>query len=221
MLPLHPHRHRQRRQRRPHDHDDRQGRHRRPDRHRHCPHRDRNPGNQFYVVGTDTHYIRAAASGSFTLNATASDVATLVTGVTFPNLSGFSGWTGTGNTDALSPYLSTTYSWTAGVAPGAVTVTATDTATRTGNDTITIADDSGVPTGGALTVNGVVASGGGTQSYDGDGSFTIGLRTDYTDAASGLATSTLTREDGTLTADACSAYSAPATIVGSPAQGPS
>ena len=105
-----------------------------------------NPGNQFYVAGTDTHYYRAAASGSFTLNATASDVATLVTGVTFPNLSGFSGWTGTGNTDALSPYLSTTYSWVAAAtAPGAVTVIATNSAGRTGNDTITIANDAAGP----------------------------------------------------------------------------
>ena len=64
-----------------------------------------------------------------------------------------------------------------------MTVIATDTVGRTGNDTITIADDSVVPTGGALTVNTVAATGGGSQSYDGDGSFTIGTRTDYTDAA--------------------------------------
>ena len=31
-------------------------------------------------------------------------------------------------------------------------------------------------------MNGVVASGGGSQSYDNDGTFTIGPRTDYTDA---------------------------------------
>ena len=177
-----------------------------------------NPGNQFYVVGSDTHYFRAGTTGSFTLNATASDVATLVTGVTFPDLSGFSGWTGTGNTDNGSPYASTSYSWNAAAAPGSVTVIATDTVGRTGNDTITIADDSVVPTGGALTVNTVAATGGGSQSYDSDGSFTIGTRTDYTDAASGIATSTLTRENGTLNADACSAYGAPTTLVGAPAQ---
>ena len=74
------------------------------------------------------------------------------------------------------------------------------------------------PTGGALTVNTVAASGGGTQSYDDDGAFTIGVRTDYTDATSGLASSTLTREQGTLNADACSAYGAPTTLVGTPAQ---
>ena len=76
----------------------------------------------------------------------------------------------------------------------------------------------GRPTAGALTVNTVAASGGGTQSYDSDGTFTIGTRTDYADAASGLASSTLTREQGTLSADACSAYGAPTTLVGTPAQ---
>ena len=66
--------------------------------------------------------------------------------------------------------------------------------------------------------NSVAASGGGSQSYDNDGTFTIGIRTDYTDALSGLASSTLTREQGTLNADACSAYGAPTTLVGTPAQ---
>ena len=89
---------------------------------------------------------------------------------------------------------------------------------RTNNSTFTLTADSAAPAGGALTVNGGVASGGGSQSYDNDGTFTIGLRTDYTDALSGLATSTLTREDGTLNADACSAYGAPSTLVGTPAQ---
>jgi hypothetical protein len=64
----------------------------------------------------------------------------------------------------------------------------------------------------------VLRVGGSTQSYDGDGAYTIGVRTDYTDATSGIATSTLTREQGTLNADACSAYGAPTTLVGTPAE---
>ncbi len=40
----------------------------------------------------------------------------------------------------------------------------------------------------------------------------------HADAISGFATSTLTREQGTLNADACSAYGAPTTLVGTPAQ---
>ena len=102
---------------------------------------------------------------------------------------------------------------------GAKNVTAEDNATNISTaGTFTITPDSAVPVTGALTVNSVAASAGGTQSYDGDGTFTIGTRTDYTDAISGIATSTLTREQGTLNADACSAYGAPTTLVGAPAQ---
>ena len=68
-------------------------------------------------------------------------------------------------------------------------MTANNNAGRTNNSTFTLTADSAAPAGGALAVNGVAASGGGTQSYDNDGSFTIGLRTDYTDTTSGLATS--------------------------------
>ena len=38
----------------------------------------------------------------------------------------------------------------------------------------TLTSDAAAPTGGALTVNTVAATGGGTQSYDSDGAFTIG-----------------------------------------------
>ena len=80
----------------------------------------------------------------------------------------------------------------------------------TAGSTFTLTSDSAGPTGGALTVNGAAASGGGTQSYDGDGSFPIDARTNYNaDALSGFATSVLTREDGTLAGDACSSYGAP------------
>src|SRR6185312_8604280 len=83
--------------------------------------------------------------------------------------------------------------------------------------------DSTAPTGGTLTVNGVAASGAGTQSYDNDGSFTIGVRTDYTEAqsatASGLAFSTLSRSSASYSAaDTCGTYGAPTTLVGTPAQ---
>jgi hypothetical protein len=77
------------------------------------------------------------------------------------------------------------------------------------------------PTGGALTVNSTAASAAGTTSIDGDGSFTIGTRTDYNgDAGAGFATSVLTRETATLAADGttCGAFGAPTTIAGSPAQ---
>ena len=78
------------------------------------------------------------------------------------------------------------------------------------------------PAGGALTVNGTAASVGGTSS-DAGGTFTIGTRTDYTEtqgaAASGLASSTLTRDSATYTNGVCGTYSgSPTTIVGNPNQ---
>ena len=66
---------------------------------------------QYYDGATKTHYFRPGGAGSFTLNATASDVETAVTGVAFPNVSAVSGWTGsTGGSDPLArtPRRSTT-----------------------------------------------------------------------------------------------------------------
>src|SRR4029453_935377 len=103
---------------------------------------------------------------------------------------------------------------------GAKPVTARNQALVVSSATnFTLTSDSAGPPGGALTVHSKAGNGGGTQSYDGDGSFPIDARTNYnTDALSGFATSVLTREDGTLAGDACSSYGAPATIVGTPAQ---
>ena len=64
--------------------------------------------------------------------------------------------------------------------------------------TLTFVNDSTAPSGGGvLSVNGTAASGAGTPSYDTDGDFAIGTRTDYTEtpsgSESGLASSTLVR----------------------------
>ena len=73
--------------------------------------------------------------------------------------------------------------------------------------------------GGAFTANSVVATPGGSSSYLNSGTtLTINSRTDYTDGGSGLASSTLTMATGTLSGNTCSAYGAPATIVGTTAQ---
>ena len=162
-----------------------------------------------HTTGTTAFY-RPAGSGSFDVTASSTDGQSGIASYTFPTLTGFT-LSGTGG--------ARTYTLATPTEPdGAKTVTTTNNAGRTNNSTFTLTADTTAPAGGALTVNGGVASGGGSQSYDNDGTFTIGLRTDYTDALSGIATSTLTREDGTLSADACSAYGAPSTLVGSPAQ---
>ena len=58
----------------------------------------------------------------------------------------------------------------------------------------------------------------GTASTTNAASFTIGTRTDYTDAASGLASSVLTRAFAPLTGTTCGTYGSPSTITGNPAQ---
>ena len=163
-----------------------------------------------HTTGTTAFY-RPAGTGSFDVTASSTDAESGVLDYSFPALAGFTG-SGAGATR--------TYTLATPTEPnGAKPVTARNQALLSSAATnFTLTSDSAAPTAGALTVNTVAASGGGTQSYDDDGAFTIGTRTDYTDAGSGLASSTLTREQGTLNADACSAYGAPTTLVGTPAQ---
>ena len=163
-----------------------------------------------HTTGTTAFY-RPAGTGSFDVTASSTDGQSGILDYSFPALAGFTG-SGAGATR--------TYTLATPTEPnGAKPVTARNQALLSSTATnFTLTSDSAAPTGGALTVNTVAASGGGTQSYDDDGAFTIGVRTDYTDALSGIATSTLTREQGTLDADACSAYGAPTTLVGTPAQ---
>ena len=164
-----------------------------------------------HTTGTTAFY-RPAGSGSFDVTASSTDAQSGILDYSFPVLAGFTG-SGAGATR--------TYTLATPTEPnGAKPVTARNQALLSSAATnFTLTSDAAGPTGGALTVNGSVASGGGTQSYDGDGSFPIDARTNYNaDALSGFATSILTREDGTLAGDACSSYGAPATIVGTPAQ---
>ena len=108
----------------------------------------RGVGAQHYVAGTKTLWFRPTGSGSFTLNATASDTESGVDHVAFPGLSGSSGWTGAGNDDTSSPYASTDYTWSAGAAgPGAKSVTAFNGGGTSASDSLTISADSTAPTG--------------------------------------------------------------------------
>ena len=169
-----------------------------------------------HVSGTTLYYRAAGNGGSFDVAATTSDGQSGLKHVIFPGLASSFTPTSAVN-DTTSPYANT-YSWTGGATEsGAKTVTAEDNATNQSSSTFTITPDNAVPSSGALTVNGVAASAGGTSSTS-TGSFAIS-RTDYTDATSGLAASTLTRDSATYTNDGCGAYSgSPTTIVGAPAQ---
>jgi hypothetical protein len=173
-------------------------------------------GNQYYDAGTKTLFFRSTGAGSFSLGANVSDTNTAIAGVTFPNVSGLTGWTGsTGGTDTSSPYSSPTdYTWSSGAAePGAKTVSASDEAANSSSDTITIADDTSAPTGQSITLTGALAP------YYGSNSVGFNLA-DGSDNGGGagldLASATVTRETGTLSADSCSGFSADAGTFTSP-----
>ncbi len=175
-----------------------------------------------FVSGT-TAYINAQAgkSGGFTAGATATDADTGLLKLSFPTVAGFSAG---GGDDTASPY-STVYAWTGAVAAaGAQAVTATNNAALTSSGSFTVTPDTAGPTGGALTVNGQAASGAGTTSYATATTLTIGVRTDYADAGSGLASSLLTRQTATLSsgtgiaAGVCGAFGAATVVTGSPSQ---
>jgi Chitobiase/beta-hexosaminidase C-terminal domain len=114
-------------------------------------------GDQFWNGSTKTVYFRPAATGSFTLNATATDSVSSIAQVAFPDVSSVSGWSGaTGGVDTTSPYASpVVYTWTAGgTAPGAKQVVATNITAMTASDTVTIAADSAPPSGQSVTLTG-------------------------------------------------------------------
>jgi len=97
-------------------------------------------------------------------------------------------------------------------------LTGTDNALNATSISTIVKYDIIAPTAGALTVNGTAASAAGTSSTANAASFTIGTRTANTDAASGLASSILTRQFATLTGSTCSSFGSATTIPGSPVQ---
>lgn len=158
-----------------------------------------------YLSGTNAYY-RGAVAGSFTItNALTDPGGPGPASSTFAALAGTTtGWThvaSTVSTPTGGPYVSTPFSWTA-------TTTSSPTELVTGADiwgipnagtTLTFVNDNTAPTGGALTVNGTVATPGGTTSTNTTGSFTIGTRTNYNaDTGSGFASSILTVQSETL-----------------------
>ncbi len=176
-----------------------------------------------FLSGT-TLYYKSNAVGSFALVNDVSDADSGPASSTFPVVA-TTGWTHgaeTVSTPSGGPFTSSTWSWTASPSnPSAKSVTSVDVAGNPSAATsITFVSDVAGPTGGALTVNAVAASGAGTTSLDKDGSFTI-ARTEYTiDAGSGADTSVLTVQTATLAADGttCGSFGSSTTIVGAPAQ---
>ena len=100
-----------------------------------------------------------ATSGSLTVTATSIDDQSSIATYSFPNLG--SGWSVSGSG------ASRTYTWSAANPPttgGSLTVSAANGAglVSPGSTSFTMVPDAVAPTGGALTVNGVPATAGGS-----------------------------------------------------------
>ncbi|HEY2631529.1 MAG TPA: N,N-dimethylformamidase beta subunit family domain-containing protein [Solirubrobacteraceae bacterium] len=169
----------------------------------------------YYNQANNTLYFNPASSGEFTVTASSTDPASGIAGYTFSPLA-TSGFAET-QTDGRNVYA---FGVSAKAPSTAPSVSATNgVGSASANATYNLVADSSVPTGGALTVNGVAASAAGSTSFAKAAGFTIGTRTDYNaDTGSGLASSVLTRAAGTLSKNTCGSYAAPVTISGNPAQ---
>lgn len=183
-----------------------------------------NPGTA-YLTGT-TLFLRTAVASAITLAASVTDNGVGPASATFPAITtpGFTHaaetvTNGVG-TNPTKTYTSSPISWTAGAtAPTSYAVTGKDLVNNAATTTLTVYTDNAAPTGGALTVNGVAATTTGTVSQART-AFTIGLRTNYVDAAtapspaSGLVSSNLVVDSTPFVNNTCgTTYSNP-TIIG-------
>ncbi|HXY80444.1 MAG TPA: SwmB domain-containing protein, partial [Gaiellaceae bacterium] len=185
-----------------------------------------NAGNDYNL-----YYSTVNSGGGFTIHAHSTDQ-TGIADVVFPDLSGTTGFTGSGGTqsngsanpwdvDSPSAY---TFSSAAITAPGQKLVSSVDTVTPTGNtsdNTLTFLLDNSAPTGGVLTVNGTPATSGGASTWATSTSVSVGSRTDFGNdgAGSGVASSLLSVASATLSNGVCGSYGAPTTITGTDVSG--
>jgi large repetitive protein len=154
-----------------------------------------------------TLYYKSNAAGSLTLTDAVSDGDSGPASANFPLFNTTNGMNHNTapaliTTPAGGPYTSTAYSWTSGATfATAQSITGADVAGNAAATSVNFVIDSAAPTGGAVTVNGTSASAGGSTSVNPSGSFSISTLTQYTDAGSGLASSTLVREEAPLNAE--------------------
>ena len=168
-------------------------------------------GNTYVVGSTVYTNPQAGFSGGFTVTAAASDLDSGVPQVSFPTLTGYE----SGGGPVTPAPFATTYAWSGATASaaGAQTVTAVNGSGLTASATFTVTPDTTAPVGGAVLVNGVAATGVGSSSYNTTGSFSVAGLSPYTDAGSGLATSTLVREQASLSANTCGSTWSNATTI--------
>ncbi len=170
-------------------------------------------------------YFRYTVAGSFTLTDAVTDATTSPATAVFPVIS-TTGWThpaqtvstGCGTAPTIS-YPSGTYAWAANAsAPATHTVVGTDVAGNQIGTGLTFTRDATAPISGKITVNAVSSSTAGTTSFNKTGAFAISLRTDYTDATAGIASSVLTVAMAPLTGNVCGTFGAASVVTGTTAQ---
>jgi hypothetical protein len=188
-------------------------------------------GGSFLDLGNNIVFYRGGTgnSGSFKIQNAVADADSGPASSQTAALGGTTtGWThsaGTVSSPAGGPYVSNLFSWAAGTTSSPTeVVTGRDAAgNATSAPTLTFKNDAAGPTGGAVTVNGLAATGGGSTSFDTDASFTITALTQYSETASttasGLASSVLVRDEAPLANNSCGAtWANPTTILGTPTQ---
>jgi|GEM_PF-5873558 len=165
------------------------------------------------------YYGTANGAGGFTLHASATDPSG-VDSVTFPDLSGTSGFGGSGGTStngsSADPYVATssyTFSGSATTAPGAANVDSADLRGNVSHDQVTFVLDNSAPTGGALAIN-------GGKTYSTSTTFPVG-HTDYTSdgSGSGVASSVLTIQSAPLANGVCGSFGSASAAVDGPFTG--
>ncbi len=189
------------------------------------------PAGSTSLAGTNVFYrgTGGGSGGSFRIRNTVTDggsgPASSTTGALGGTATGWSHTPGAVTTPAGGPYDSALLAWVEGTSSSpTVALSAADAAGNptASSITLTLRNDSVAPSGGLLRVNGVDATGGGSAS-DSGGSFAIDLRGDWAEAASGtasgLASSTLTRDSAPYANGSCGSYSgSPTILIGTPAQ---
>ena len=165
-------------------------------------------GSGHAYLSANTIYYNGNVGGSFKLVDTLSDSGSGPASAAFGAIAA-SGWNHnaeTVTTPTGGPYTSHPFTWSS--TPGnpiGYTVTGTDNVGNSAPSALAFASDTAAPTGGALAVDGTAAGAGDPMVYSPSPSFPINSRSDYSDAQSGLASSTLTVQSETESAGICGA----------------
>jgi hypothetical protein len=170
-------------------------------------------GGGSYLSGT-TIYYRGTVAGSFAIRNAVADSGSGPASSAFPALGGTTtGWTHSGSTVTTpsgGPYVSSSFSWTAGTTTAPTeTVTGADNAANQSATTLSLVNDTTAPSGGSVTV----------PAYSKEASVAVTFSAG-SDAGSGVNTAgaILSRAEGTYTpaTDSCGALGSFSTVATGP-----